>query len=240
MLAIADHPPLTKQELIKRWEEVLDRYSDLYIGQMELDSHGNLLMSPPPSEWHQTQAEWISQYLNLILPSWTVLQNIGVLTGSVVQQPDVLAASWKRSKAEGKKPFDPAPEICVEVLSPSNSRSLMKQKQKLYLRAGAKEIWFCDDKNRMSFFTAQGQIERSEIAPGFPLDVHLAVLPILKLQQELQIRDRVIVETYDSIVKTPEDRKRLELHNANLVAAYDTIITTQNMTTRDRNAPGEA
>jgi Uma2 family endonuclease len=251
MLAISNDP-LTKQELVERWQEILDLYSDLYAGQMELDSYGNIVMSPPPSEWHQTQAEWISQCLKLILPSWTVVQNIGVLTGNVVQQPDVLAASWKRPKTEGKKPFDPAPEICVEVLSPSNSRSQMERKQKLYLEAGAKEVWICDEENRMSFFTIQGQIERSMVAPEFPLTINLAVLPILKVQREqirlqqenaklqreqirlqqenakLQAHEKVILQSYNRLVTSHEDRLKLQEEDPELVAAYDAIIAAQN------------
>ena len=64
-----------------------------------------------------------------------------------------------------------APEICVEVFSPSNTEEEISGKRDLYLRAGAKEVWLCDEFGRLGFFTAQGPIERSLLCPAFPLQV---------------------------------------------------------------------
>jgi Uma2 family endonuclease len=187
MLTIADEP-LTKQALIERWKEVLDMLngSNICAGKIELDPYGNVIMSPFTGKRHQTRAEWITQFLILYLPTWTVLQNIGVLISNGVQQPDVLATTQQLSEAEDDEnlPFDPAPEICVEVISPSNRRGEMEQKLKKYFEAGAQEVWVCSRKNRMSFFNAQGEIERSQLVPEFPVLIKLAILPILKLQQE--------------------------------------------------------
>jgi Uma2 family endonuclease len=66
-----------------------------------------------------------------------------------------------------------APEICVEVLSPRNRFSEMKDKKGLYFAAGAKEVWFCDRQGRMTFFLTvedPGR-PRSSFCPGFPGDV---------------------------------------------------------------------
>jgi Uma2 family endonuclease len=236
MPAIADEL-LTKEELNARWKEVQDLYSDLSVGKIELDPYGNILMSPSAGEKHQTRADWIAQSLKLLFPSWTVLQNIGVLAGNAVLQPDVLAASWRRSESEDSHPFDPVPEICVEVISPSNRRPQIDQKLKRYLEAGAKEGWLCDRQNRMSFFSARGQIDRSELAPEFPLIIKLAIPPILKLQQEneklqqeLLAHERVILSSYNRLVRSPEDRLRLQKEDPELVSAYDAITTAR---TRD-------
>jgi hypothetical protein len=40
--------------------------------------------------------------------------------------------------------FELAPEICVEVLSPSNSAAEINEKLALYFDAGATEVWICN------------------------------------------------------------------------------------------------
>ena len=37
--------------------------------------------------------------------------------------------------------YPQAPELCVEIMSPSNTWSEMHMKAGLYLKAGAKEVW---------------------------------------------------------------------------------------------------
>ena len=61
-----------------------------------------------------------------------------------------------------------APEICVEVRSPSNSFDEIQEKMRLYFGVGAIECWVCDREGRMSFFDAVGPIPRSKLCPGFP------------------------------------------------------------------------
>ena len=62
----------------------------------------------------------------------------------------------------------PAPEICVEVVSPSNSDEEMLQKKDLYLGAGAKEVWLCGEHGRLTFFSGQARMPRSILCPTFP------------------------------------------------------------------------
>jgi Uma2 family endonuclease len=45
-----------------------------------------------------------------------------------------------------------APEICVEVISPSNKRGEIEEKRRLYFEAGAKEVWVCDKRGHLLFF----------------------------------------------------------------------------------------
>jgi len=65
----------------------------------------------------------------------------------------------------GQAAFEQAPEICVEVISPSNPDSELGQKKQLYFEAGAEEVWFCLQDGRMEFYE-----------PSQP-DVPLAVSP---------------------------------------------------------------
>lgn len=64
-----------------------------------------------------------------------------------------------------------APEICVEVLSPGNTRAEMEEKRELLFGAGAEEVWFCDKKGRMFFFMKEAPdlaVEVSRLYPEFP------------------------------------------------------------------------
>jgi Uma2 family endonuclease len=60
-----------------------------------------------------------------------------------------------------------APEICVEVLSPSNQANEMEFKKQLYLRAGAREYWTCDEEGKVRFFNVSGELVKSVLCPEF-------------------------------------------------------------------------
>ena len=67
-----------------------------------------------------------------------------------------------------------APEICVESWSASNTPEEIEHKRGLYLGKGAVEFWYCDEHGKMTFFTGQSQLVKSELCPEFPLDVAAA------------------------------------------------------------------
>ena len=67
--------------------------------------------------------------------------------------------------------FECAPEICVEILSPSNTPSEMREKRKLYFEAGAGEVWICDASGKMNFYTSASASDPSAssgLCPTFP------------------------------------------------------------------------
>ena len=64
----------------------------------------------------------------------------GVKVIDVVWMSPVYAA---RLEAQNPVALERAPEICVEVLSPSNSQPEMEEKMALYFEAGAHEVWIC-------------------------------------------------------------------------------------------------
>jgi Uma2 family endonuclease len=69
-----------------------------------------------------------------------------------------------------------APEICVEVLSPSNTVKEIEEKTVLYFEAGASEVWICDEGGsiRFHFRTPPTIRPRSELCPRFPHVVEVA------------------------------------------------------------------
>ena len=62
-------------------------------------------------------------------------------------------------------PYPKAPELCVEIVSPSNSKIEIAEKVELYLAKGAQEVWVVYENNCMEIFTHVGQIEQSTFAP---------------------------------------------------------------------------
>jgi Uma2 family endonuclease len=119
------------------------------------------------------QAEIVAQ-LNLCLSGGRAGFETALKTSDNTKVSDVVWMSFAFIRANLQ--FDElptAPEICIEVISSSNSLREMKQKGKLYFEAGASEFWLCDLNGKMCFFNAKGQLERSDLAPTFPLEIDI-------------------------------------------------------------------
>ena len=58
-------------------------------------------------------------------------------------------------------PYLQAPEICVEILSPSNSDEEMRIKTDLYLACGAQEVWLINAQGKLRFFSHSGELSSS-------------------------------------------------------------------------------
>jgi Uma2 family endonuclease len=61
-----------------------------------------------------------------------------------------------------------APELCIEVVSPSNSVKEIQEKIAAYIATGAQEVWIVyPQSKRCEFYGSQGLLERS----GFEVDL---------------------------------------------------------------------
>ena len=65
-------------------------------------------------------------------------------------------------------PYLQAPELCVEIRSPSNSIGEMLAKKDLYLARGAQEFWLVDEEGHLSFYSYGGKQELSTLFADFP------------------------------------------------------------------------
>ena len=65
-------------------------------------------------------------------------------------------------------PFMEAPEICIEILSPSNTMAEMDEKKELYFARGCKEFWVCDWAGFLKFYKNTGELEHSLVFKEFP------------------------------------------------------------------------
>lgn len=174
MQLIIDLPPRDEQIAFnrRRWEEVCaDPELARLPGRIETNAHGQILMSPPLAGNHSHRTLQI-QFLIRDSLGGIPLPECPVSTLDGVRAADVGWYSEERfAKVEGQPAFEIAPEICVEVLSPSNTDSEMREKKKLYFEAGAEEVWFCDTEGRLVFFSqADPDVASpgSALCPSFP------------------------------------------------------------------------
>jgi Uma2 family endonuclease len=149
------------------WEEVCNdpNLQDLPY-KIELNRYGQIVMSPA-SNWHGALQVRISS--RLLSLGGEVITECSIETSDSTKVADVAWLSQGFVDQHGMTtPYAKAPEICVEILSPSNSEAEMKEKRALYFEAGAVEVWECDQDGVMTFYLESGVMEQSGIAPDFP------------------------------------------------------------------------
>lgn len=145
------------EALALRWAELCNdpRWHDLG-GKLELNGMGVIEMSPA-SNRHGIRQAHIARALADQLPLGTAVVECSLLTQDGVRVPDVAWASAAFMARHGElTPFPQAPEICVEVRSPSNTDAEMAYKTELYLQAGAVEVWIVDEDGGWRVFDADG------------------------------------------------------------------------------------
>jgi Uma2 family endonuclease len=162
---------------LRRWAELLaDRELARVEGRIETDRHGHIIMSPPPAPSHGSFQSEVSYLLRILLPEGRVLTECPISTADGVKAADVAWASPERmEELDDQVCFPHAPEICVEVLSPSNTNAEIQEKMALYFDADAKEVWLCSRSGAMSFFSpgAAKPMRLSKICPRFPKQIEL-------------------------------------------------------------------
>lgn len=156
---------------LRRWDEVLAD-SDLrrLPGRVETDRHGRVTMSPPPAPNHGKMQFRIGALLEKLMPPGHIITECPVSTADGVKGVDVAWASSKSWGEVGNRTcFLRAPEICVEVASPSNTEEELREKVALYFDAGAQEVWICATFGEVSFLEPGGRpLARSRLCPEFP------------------------------------------------------------------------
>jgi Uma2 family endonuclease len=162
---------------LRRWAELLaDPALAKIEGRIETDRHGQIIMSPPPAPSHGSFQLEIGHLLRQLMPNGRTLTECPVSTADGVKAADVAWASPDRMRELGDRVcFPNAPEICVEVLSPSNTQAEIQEKTALYFDAGAQEVWFCSESGAMSFLApgANRRLSGSQICPQFPRQIDL-------------------------------------------------------------------
>lgn len=157
---------------LERWRKVcadpsLQRLPD----RIETNRYGHIVMMPPPGFSHTTRQSAIFAHLLTAMPPGAKVE-VAVLTSDGIKGVDVGWISESRVKRGLKEDvLTIAPEICVEVVSPGNTRQEMEAKRALYFAAGAEEVWFCDLKGVLHFFikgSEETSVKASALCPSMP------------------------------------------------------------------------
>ena len=152
----------TAEALAIRWAEILRDPSlrDLPY-KIELNARGKIEMSPA-SNRHALLQAYLAAELARQLAGGRPLTECSVLTEIGVRVPDVACASAGFLAAHvDSTPFPIAPELCVEITSPSNSAEEIQEKIQAYLAAGASEVWIVGEDGTIEYHGRGGKQDRS-------------------------------------------------------------------------------
>lgn len=158
-----------------RWDEVLeDQFLASLAYRIETDRFGQIIMSTPPAPDHGGKQFEVGYLLRKLLPKGKVITECPISTSDGVKGCDTVWISESlRASMKGESCFSTAPEICVEVISPSNSKAEIEHKVALYFEAGAKEVWECDESGKMKFHVGKPGVTeaQSEFCSAFPIQI---------------------------------------------------------------------
>ena len=159
---------------LARWDEILrDQFLATLEYRIETDRFGQIVMSTPPGPSHGGKQFEIGNQLDELMGKGKgkVLTECPISTSDGVKGCDTVWISRTRLKPMRELScFTTAPEICVEVVSPSNSKAEIDHKVELYFEAGAKEVWVCAESGEMAFYVGKtGEtLAQSRLCPEFP------------------------------------------------------------------------
>ncbi len=164
--------PTTTTREQERWHEIVrdPQLRDLPY-KVETNARGQIVLSPHTAR-HSELQEQIQDLLRRHAPEGRQPPEYPIATSKGVKQTDVIWGSRDRLRdmQETGDPPTLAPEICVEVLSESNTAEEMEEKRALYRKIGAEEVWIVEQDGGVRFF-ADEELEQSAIAPDFPEQV---------------------------------------------------------------------
>ncbi len=108
--------------------------------KIELNRWGRIEMSPASNQHGVVQSDYVAELRKR--RGGKVITECSIQTTDGVRVADVAWISNARLKALGLvTPLPSAPEICVEIMSPSNTWAEMHMKASYYLEAGAEQVW---------------------------------------------------------------------------------------------------
>ena len=160
----------TTEALIARWHEMLvdPTLQDLPY-KIELNAWGKVEMSPP-AVGHARLHTALALQLMQQLPDGIALTQCPVLTHIGIRAPDVVWASAEfREQHKRSSPLPRAPEICAEIISPSNVEAEITEKTRAYLAAGAEEVWLVAETGKVRIIDRSGEKPQSR----FPVALSL-------------------------------------------------------------------
>ena len=140
--------------------------------------HGELFMSPSPVIRHQKVLGKLHHLISIfsdVHPMGEIIlapSDVKLGDGDVYQ-PDLYYVSRARLGILDEQGAKGAPDLVVEILSPSTARLDREMKREVYQRAGGREIWF------VNLWYDQIEVHQLSSASGAPS------ITILKMEDSL-------------------------------------------------------
>jgi len=156
--------PLTSEQLAQRYRALAEdpRLANL-PGKIELDVWGCILVSPASNLHALLQGQMIQRLSKLggeALAEASVSTEIGILVTDVAWMSSATAASLGT-----RPPYPLAPDLCIEIVSPSSSRKEVDDKTAAYLGSGAREVWVVyPQTRRIEWFSPEGKLDHPTLA----------------------------------------------------------------------------
>nr|VFJ52214.1 MAG: Putative restriction endonuclease [Candidatus Kentron sp. DK] len=142
--------------------------------KIETNEWGNIVMTPA-SNLHGNIQTRIAFLLIALMEGGEVSTEISIMTSMGVKVADVVWASDAfLRKNRWETPYRYAPEVCVEVTSPSNTDREMSVRKELYLSQGTEEYWLCDKDGNPVFYDQRGEVTKSNLLPRMPTRIVMA------------------------------------------------------------------
>lgn len=157
------------------WQDVCEHPSlqDLPF-KIELNEKGEIIMNAVRVIHSLYQGE-IEYLLRVLLKEGKTLPECAIKTSKGTKVADVAWATTNTvRKIKDEVECSVAPEICVEVISDSNTESEMREKADLYFEKGAREVWICDN-GVMRFHNINGWLIKSILVPEFPEKIEIDI-----------------------------------------------------------------
>ena len=141
--------------------------------KIELNEYGQVVMSPMKVLHSVLQGE-IERLLIHLVNNGKVFPECAIYTVKGTKVADVVWVSDERlQQIKYETECSIAPEICIEVLSDSNTEQEMMMKKQLYFQQQAQEFWLCDQQGNMRFFNTKSELLHSELVPQFPNSIDI-------------------------------------------------------------------
>lgn len=156
------------------WTEIINNpvLQDLPF-KLETNEWGQIVMSAATNKHGILQGK-INTLIERLLKNGLAFTECSIATDKGVKVADVVYCSDAfLTKNKTETPYREAPDVCVEIVSRSNSKREMNEKKKLYFERGAKEVWLCYENGEVEFFAVKKQIKQSSLFPDFPKQIEV-------------------------------------------------------------------
>ena len=146
---------LSPEDLSQIWADLAhdEQLPDWY----ELTEHGELIMSPKPSNRHQLLCTQIAVQLQMQLGGQAVVEAAVLTTSAGVRVPDVVwmpEDKWQVVTTD--EGLVHTPDLVVEVLSPGNRQVEINYKVQAYLASGIQEVLVVGLNGTLQFYRQDG------------------------------------------------------------------------------------